>query len=321
VALQLLLFAVSLALLTFGAEAFIRGATAVATRLGLSAFFIGLTIVGFGTSAPEFATSVGAALQGNADLSVGNVVGSNIFNIALILGLTALICPIPVQATVVRREAPVMIAVALLPFLAMATGGSLGRPWGLACLAGLGAFLFWGYRSGKADAALPAVSELAPEVAGRGTQPWWRALALIVLGLALLVGGAQLLIQSASEIARGLGVPELIIALTVVAGGTSAPELFTSLVSAWRKQPDIAIGNIVGSNIFNVLGILGSAAVVYPQALAPQVLQFDLPVMLFASLLCIPIFLSHHRISRAEGAVLLAGYGAYLAVLIRLGGG
>lgn len=315
--IQAAVFVFALVFLTLGAECFIRGATAVATRLGLSAFFIGLTIVGFGTSAPEFATSAAAAFRGNADLAVGNVVGSNIFNIAFILGITALICPIPVRAGVVWREVPIMITVAVLPFTALATGGALGAWWGVACLAGLATFVAWGYRRGKGDPALPPVTDLVPEATGRGGEAWWLAALLIAAGLGLLVGGSNLLISSATAIARDLGVSDRVIALTIVAGGTSAPELFTSLVSAWRRQPDIAIGNIVGSNIFNILGVLGFAAIVHPQALGAQVLALDLPVMLAASLACLPIFWSHHRIGRAEGGALLLAYLAYLGVLLR----
>lgn len=315
-ALHVPLFLLSLAMLTAGAECFIRGATAVAARLGVSAFFIGLTIVGFGTSTPELATSVSAALRENTDLAVGNVVGSNTFNIALILGVTALLCPVPVRASVVTREVPLMILVAALPLLAVFGGGVLGRGWGVGCLAGLGLFVAWGYRAGRADAALPPVAEALPAASGRGGQSWWLALALIAAGLGLLVAGSQVLVGSASFIARGLGVTDRVIALTIVAGGTSAPELFTSLVGAWRRQADIAVGNIVGSNIFNVLGILGCAAVIHPQALGGQMLGLDLPVMLAASVACLPVFWSHHRIGRWEGALLLAGYAGYLWVLL-----
>jgi len=314
---QSAVFFLSLLLLTLGAECFVRGATVVASRLGLSAFFIGLTIVGLGSSAPEFATSTAAALRGNSDLSVGNVIGSNLLNIALVLGLTALICPIPVKSGVIWREVPIMIGVAALPFTALATGGVLGPVWGVSCVVGLGVFIAWGYRRGKEDPLLQPVADLVPEVTARGGQAWWLAAALLVAGLGFLVGGSQLLIGSATSIARELGISDRVIALTIVAGGTSAPELFTSLVSAWRRQADMAIGNIIGSNIFNILGILGFAAVVHPQTLAGQAMQLDLPVMLIASLACLPIFWSQHRIGRGEGALLLAGYTAYLVVLLR----
>lgn len=320
--LSLLYLVISLLILTGGAECFIRGSVAMATRFGLSTFFIGLTIVGFGTSSPELATSVAAAVRGNDAIAVGNVVGSNIFNIALILGITALICPIPIRAGIVRRELPFMIGVSLTPYLALLTGGLLGRAWGLLLFAGLLGFLGWGYRASRREMAadLPLVTDVLPEETGTAAESrqlsWLGIGVLSVLGLLMLVGGSQLLVYSASNLARQLGLSEMVIALTIVAAGTSAPELFTSVVSAWRRQPDIAVGNIVGSNIFNILGILGVAGIVRPQYIGPQTLWLDLPVMLLLSLACIPIMLSQHRISRGEGLVFLASYAGYLAVLI-----
>jgi cation:H+ antiporter len=312
----------SLIALTAGAEFFIRGSVGMATRFGLSAFFIGLTIVGFGTSSPELATSVAAAVNGNDAIAVGNVVGSNIFNIALILGITALLCPIPIRAGIVFREVPFMIGVAFAPYLALLTGGVLGRGWGFLLFAGLLGFLYWGYRSSRKDvqSELPSVTEVLPEETGSTESvqhlTWTSIFFLTVTGLILLVGGSQLLVYSASEMARQLGISEMVIALTIVAAGTSAPELFTSAVSAWRKQPDIAVGNIIGSNIFNILCILGISAMVRPQVIGAQTLWLDLPVMVLLSMACIPVMLSHHRIGRGEGVGFLVAYVAYVLVLL-----
>lgn len=317
---QLGLLAGSLLMLTSGAEGLVRGSVALAKRLGVSSFFIGLTIVGFGTSTPELATSVTAAVRGSADIAVGNVVGSNICNIALILGVASLICPIALRLDVVRREVLVVITVAFVPWIALTSGGRLERWQGAVMLAGLAAYLWVGYARGRREAEHEAEAEreleheLGLDRAGSLTRPLVGA-ALVVIGLVLLVGGSYGLVASASEIARGLGVSELVIGLTIVAVGTSAPELFTSVVAAVRGQPDLAVGNVLGSNVFNVLGILGLTCVVTPQAVSPRVLAFDVPVMVVASVACLPIMLSGARISRLEGGLFLCGYVLYVVAL------
>lgn len=318
---DLLVLLAALLLLTLGAEGLVRGATAIGRKLGLSSFFIGMTIVGFGTSTPELFTSLDAALAGKSDIAVGNVVGSNIFNVAFILGITALVCPIPVQLGVVRKEVLVVIAVAVLPYLALLDDDRMGRVLGMLLFGLLVLHIAAGYFSGKRDPKVKteaAVEELEREM-GATARAWWStpgASALwIALGLGLLVWGSHLLVGAASSIARELGVSELAIALTIVSGGTSAPELFTSVVAAKRKQPDIAIGNVLGSNIFNVLGILGLTCIVSPQALAPQLFALDLPVSIALSLALLPIVTSAQRITRTEGAVLLGAYVAYVYVL------
>lgn len=311
----------SLAILTIGAEALVRGATSLARRMGVSSFFIGLTIVGFGTSTPELATGITAALKGFADINIGNVVGSNIFNIALILGLTALIAPIPVNTSVVRSEVWLVIGTAFIPFLAVLTGGEITRWEGVLMAAGLVAFLVRGYRSArseKAETGAEIIKELDEQMGADDAGPVARlpiAAALIVVGLLMLVGGSNLLVESSVNIARGLGVSELVIALTIISAGTSAPELVTSLVAALRKQSDISIGNILGSNIFNVLGILGITSIVRNQQVSPQVLWLDTPVMIGLSIACMPIMMSHRKISRAEGAFLLVIFVAYITAL------
>ncbi|MBK7405466.1 MAG: calcium/sodium antiporter [Phycisphaerales bacterium] len=320
--LNLALLAAALAILTAGAELLVRGAVAVAKRMGLSSFFIGLTIVGFGTSTPELCTALMAASRGVGDLAVGNVVGSNIFNLAVILGVTALISPIPVKLHLVRKEVAVVLFAAAVPLLALANGGRIGRWAGLAMVAALGLYLWRGYRSGRrqnqAELDAAAERELESEMAvkpGGGPPHPLVSLGLILAGLAMLVGGSSLLVQSASSIAKSLGVSDLVIGLTVVAAGTSMPELATSLVAAVRKQSDIAVGNVLGSSIFNIFGILGTTCVVIPQQVSRQVLMLDVPVMILASLACIPIMRSGARISRGEGAALLGGYAGYVVVL------
>jgi len=318
---DLLVLLAALLLLTLGAEGLVRGATAIGRKLGLSSFFIGMTIVGFGTSTPELFTSLDAALAGKSDIAVGNVVGSNIFNIAAILGITALICPIPVQLGIVRKEVFVVIAVAVLPYLALLDNDRLGRAVGVVLFGLLVLHITLGYLAGKRDSARKteaAIEELERET-GAAARAWWTttgaSVLWIALGLGLLVWGSDLLVGSASSIARELGVSELAIALTIVSGGTSAPELFTSVVAAKRKQPDIAIGNVLGSNIFNVLGILGLTCVVAPQALAPQLFALDVPFLILLSLALLPIVTSAQRISRTEGIALLGAYVAYVVVL------
>lgn len=316
------LLVASLLVMTLGAEALVRGAVAVAKRLGVSSFFIGLTIVGFGTSTPELCTSLVAAWKGTGDIAVGNVVGSNIFNVAVILGITALICPIPLRLDVVKREVIVIIGVACVPFVAWFTGGTLERWVGAVMVVLLALFLWNGYRRGlaqnKQDLQAQAGAELETELALPSSDAHARPLvnlAMIAIGLALLVGGSWLLVQSATSIARSLGVSDLVIGLTIVAAGTSAPELVTSLVAALRKQPDISVGNILGSNVFNVLGILGLTCVVMPQEVRSQTLALDLPVMLAVSLACLPIMMSGSRISRTEGVAMLVFYGVYAFAL------
>lgn len=314
-ALQVLLLVLSLVVLTVGAECLVRGAVAIARRLGVSSFFIGLTIVGFGTSTPELCTSLVAAWRGTGDIAVGNVVGSNIFNIAVILGVTALVCPVPVRLDLVRKETRVVIGVALVPLVALADGGEIGRWAGAAMLAALGVYLWRGYLAGRAEgrAEADAERELENEVAlpaGVRRRPVLSVL-LVGVGLGLLVGGSALLVRSASSIAHAFGVSDLVIGLTVVAAGTSAPELVTSLVAAVRRQSDISVGNILGSNIFNILGILGLTCAVLPQRVQAQSLALDVPVMILVSLACVPIMRTGARISRREGAVLVLGYALY----------
>lgn len=313
-ATTLLLLVASLLALSAGAELLVGGAAGLARRLRIAPFFIGLTIVGFGTSTPELFTSLLATWRGQVDISVGNVMGSNVFNIALILGLTAVIAPIPVSPARVRSEVWAVIGFATVPFAALASGGVVGRELGGLMLLGLAAYVWRGAARGRRDGEEAA----SP---GSDAESWARlrtpvaCLAAVLVGLVLLVVGSALLVDSATTLARALGVSDLLIALTIVAGGTSAPELVTSLVAALRRQPEIALGNILGSNVFNVAGILGLAALLRPQTLAPQVLGLDAPVMLAFSLALLPL-LRGPRVGRRAGGLLLVGYGAYLAALL-----
>lgn len=320
---SILILALSLGLLIVGAEVLVRGAASVARRFGVSSFFIGLTIVGFGTSTPELFASITAALENYGDIAVGNCVGSNIFNIAVILGLTAIIAPIPIQAELVRKEVKLVILVAAVPFITFFTDGMIERWLGILMVLALIVYVARGYFIGRqepSNVAEEVDSELATAtrlpLVQRLQQNLYVQIALIAVGLGLLVLGAKLLVDSAVDIARTLGMSELTIGLTIVAAGTSMPELVTSFVAALRKQSDISVGNVLGSNIFNIIGILGVTSIVKPQFVSDQVLMLDAPVMLLVSLAALPIMMSGRRISRGEGALLVTGYIAYVAVLI-----
>ncbi len=313
-ALTLLLFGLGLVLLVGGAELLVRGASGLAATIGISPLVIGLTVVAFGTSAPETAVSVQSALLGQADLAVGNVVGSNIFNVLFILGLSALVTPLVVSRQLVRADVPVMIGVSLL-LLVLAWNGSLSRLEGLVLFSGALLYTLLAVRQGRKS------GNEAAQAAGSETRTPWalpRQLAAVVGGLFLLVLGSRWLVSGAVAIASALGVSELIIGLTVVAAGTSLPEVATSVIASLRGERDIAVGNVVGSNIFNVLLVLGLASLVAPSGIPvpAAVLAFDLPIMIAAALACLPIFFTGYRIDRWEGGLFLAYYLAYLSYLI-----
>jgi cation:H+ antiporter len=320
VLLQFMLLSVAFAILIFGAEVLVRGAVGLARLLGLSPFFIGLTIVGFGTSSPELATGIVAALRGNADINVGNVVGSNIQNIALILGVAALVSPIPVRLAMVRREALAFAGVAFVPLLTIPLGHVLPRWLGFVMLSALALYLHRSYRHGRAGAEdLGADPERIDKAMHQPRSGQRRRIvrhgACVVAGLIMLVIGSRVLVDSATSIAQALGVSDLVIGLTVVAFGTSAPELVTSVVAAVRKQTEISMGNILGSNILNVLFVLGCTSMIRPLPISRQVLMLDTPVMIAFSLACLPMMITDQRIDRKEGALLLAGLVLYVVVL------
>ena len=315
-----ILFLAGLALLVVGAEVLVRGAGRLALSWGISPLVVGLTVVAFGTSAPEVAVSVGAAMSGKVDLAVGNVVGSNIFNVLFILGIAALITPLVVAQQLIRQEVPIMIGVSLVLWL-FAADGTLGRLESAALLAGLVVYTVFLVRQSRAEAKASVKAEYDAGIAGR--RPGRGGvmalnIALVVVGLALLVLGARWLVEAAMTVARQLGVSELVIGLTVVAAGTSLPEVASSIVAAARGQRDIAVGNVVGSNIFNILGCLGLAGLlaVEPLTVASSVNAFDLPVMLAVAVACLPIFFTGASVARWEGAVFLGYYAAYTAYLL-----
>lgn len=316
--MQLLLFLAGLVALVAGAELMVRGAARLATSLGVSPLVVGLTVVAMGTSAPEVAVSVGAALDGRADLAVGNVLGSNIFNVLFILGVSALITPLVVNVQIIRQEVPVMIGAALL-LLAFGLDGQLSR-WDCALLLGaLVAHTTFLVRQSRNETQATR-DEYEREVAKPGgwDSHWAVQLLLIGAGLALLVLGSEWLVTAAVDVARAFGVSDLVIGLTVVAAGTSMPEVATSVMAALRKHRDIAIGNVVGSNTFNILGCLGLTGLVAPDGItmAPAVLNFDIWVMLAVLFACLPIFLTGREIARWEGGLFVGYYIAYVTYLV-----
>jgi cation:H+ antiporter len=307
---------VGLVLLTAGADGLVRGAGALARRMGVSALLVGLTVVAFGTSAPELAVSIGAASQGRADIALGNVVGSNIFNVLFILGVSALVTPLVVSRQLVRLDVPVMVGVSVLPLL-LGLDGRLGRFEGALLLGLLAVYLAALARLALRDRTASAVFDPLAATDPPRRRPWLIDVLFAAGGLTLLVVGAAQLIHGAAGVARAARVSELVIGLTIVAAGTSLPELATSVVASIRGERDLAVGNVVGSNIFNVLAVLGAAALASPDGLpvAAGVRTFDFPVMLAVALACLPVFVTGARISRFEGAVFLLYYGLYLVYL------
>ncbi len=314
--LLLSLFAVisGFALLVWGADRFVHGAAATARNFGVSPLIIGLTIVGIGTSAPEILVSVMAAMQGNPALGVGNALGSNITNIALVLGATALITPLCVKSETLRREYPLMFAIMLVALL-LVMDGELSRPDGLILMGGLGALLYWMIRMGLRQNHDPMEREFESEIPHLTTG---KALFWLIVGMLLLLGSSRILVWGAVNIAHALGISDLVIGLTIVAIGTSLPELAASVMSALRKEPDIAIGNVIGSNMFNLLAVLGLPGLISPHVLEPEILSRDFPFMIGLSIAMFVMaygFRGDGRINRLEGLLLLGGYTAYMVTL------
>jgi len=287
----------------------VKGAASAASNLGVSSLAIGLTVVAFGTSAPEMTVSVQAALEGLGDIAATNVVGSNIFNIAFILGLAALICPIRVTRQLIRWDVPVMIGVSILCILFL-LDRHISRLEGLFFFIGIVIYTIWTFRQAKCrpDPALDLAGFPKQDQPKKGLL---MAAGLIVFGLALLVLGSKALISGSLRIARSYGVSEAVIGLTIISAGTSLPELATSVVAALRKQPDISIGNIVGSNIFNILAILGLSSLLKPYS-SPGLTNVDLAAMLAMAMLSLPFLWSRYILSRIEGILFLILYGLYL---------
>ncbi|MFZ5610522.1 MAG: calcium/sodium antiporter [Pseudomonadota bacterium] len=301
-------------LLLGGSTMLVSGAVAVAQRFRVSPMVIGLTLVGFGTSTPELSASLGAALLGSSGIAVGNVVGSNIANILLILGLAALLRPIPVDAKAFRRDGLVLLAATLL-LMALGWLGMVERWLGLAMVAALVLYTVHAIRAERRAARSDSVYVHEAAVAPLPQRNLALAGAAAVAGLAALIGGADLLVEGAVVLARAWGVSESVIGLTIVAVGTSLPELATSIVAAWRGETDVAFGNVVGSNIYNALGILGATALVHPIAYPADIAQLDNWLMLATTLLLLVFARSRLTISRWEGGVFLAAYLVYVAAM------
>lgn len=307
-----------LMLLVGGGQLMVSGASALARAMKISPLVIGLTVVAFGTSAPELAVSVQAALSGTSDVAIGNVVGSNIFNVLFILGVSALIVPLVVSSQLVRRDVPLMIAASLLIWF-FGSDGTVSRAEGLMLFVGIVSYTTWCVRAGRSETVAvqaefeEAISDSLPQQG----QPVLVALS-IMAGLVLLSLGAKWLIGGAVAIATSFGVSELIIGLTIVAAGTSLPELMTSVIAAMRGERDLAVGNVVGSNLFNILCVLGVSSMVATDGIAVNAvaLRFDIPVMLVVAIACLPVFFTGHVISRWEGVFFLFYFMAYSTWLI-----
>lgn len=335
-----LLLAIGLVLLVVGADGLVKGAARLAASIGIPSLVIGLTVVAFGTSAPELAVSIRSALAGQSEMAIANVVGSNIFNVLFILGLAAIITPLAISRQLIRQDVPLMVLASMLVFYMIRDGVLSRLDAGIlvVLLLAYTVFLFvQGKRTEATERASGANNSVAPNASGaalsdaasteqddevdaliRGTHPTWQNLLWIIGGLACLVAGANLLVNSAVNIARAFAVSEAVIGLTIVAVGTSLPEVMTSIVASIKGQRDIAVGNVVGSNIFNLLAVLGVSGVLSSNGLAgnEQLVQQDFPVMLAVALLCVPLFFTGAILSRIEGALFFILYLAYTLFLI-----
>jgi len=319
--MNILLFLGGLILLVIGASTLVRGASKLAMSFGISPLVIGLTIVAFGTSAPEVAVSVGAVLDGKTDIAMGNVVGSNIFSVLFILGISALIAPLVVNIQLIRQEVPIMLGASLL-LLALSLDGQLSFLDGgflFALLVAYTVFLVVQSRRETQAAKDEFAGAVAPVEAGAWDSHWAAQIGLIAAGLVALVLGSEYLVQASVSFAKAMGVSDLVIGLTIVAAGTSMPEVATSITAAIKGERDIAVGNVVGSNTFNILGCLGISGLVSGDLgleIAPSLLAFDIWVMLAVALACLPVFITGRQIARWEGGIFLGYYAAYVAYLI-----
>ncbi len=319
--MNMLIFLGGLILLVLGANTLVRGASKLAMSFGISPLVVGLTIVAFGTSAPEVAVSVGAVLDGKTDIAIGNVVGSNIFNVLFILGISALITPLVVNIQLIRQEVPIMLGASLL-LLALSLDGRLSFLDGgllFALLVAYTVFLIVQSRRETQAAKDEFAEEIQPAQAGAWDSHWAAQIGLIAAGLVALVFGSDYLVQASVNFAKAMGVSDLIIGLTIVAAGTSMPEVATSITAAIKGERDIAVGNVVGSNTFNILGCLGVSGLVSGNlglTIAPSLLAFDIWVMLAVALACLPVFMTGREIARWEGGVFFGYYIAYVAYLV-----
>lgn len=306
---DLLLIALGFVVLAFGADALVRGSVRVSLRSGIAPLIIGLTVVAFGTSTPELFVSVQANLRGSGDIAIGNIVGSNIFNVAVILGLAALMQPMRIQSQLIRQDIPLMIAASLL-FTVMARDLAISRMEGGVLFALLIGYVALTIHQARRGGEPELTEEIEHHLPTGSTHPAADA-AWIVGGIALLAGGAHLLVLGASSLARAAGVSEAVIGLTIVAAGTGLPELATSIAAAVKKESDLALGNVIGSNIFNLLCIGGFSAIIHPIR-APDIEQTDLVVMCVLAAIMLPMAWTRQRLGRPEAVMLLAAYGAYL---------
>ncbi len=313
--MEILFLVLGLVLLILGGEFTLRGAIGLARNLNISTAIIGLTVMGFGTSAPELVVTVQAVLSGGADIAIGNAIGSNIANTLLILGAGAVIQPLSCDPRAVRRDGAIMMLTTLLLCVLGLTGGIVA--WqGVVMLSLLAAFMWWSYLQDKRhhDAATDLHEEVAEETSGIPKNKLVVA-AYIAGGFAGLAIGASLLVEAAIALAEAAGVPQSIIGLTLVAFGTSLPELAATMVAAYRRHTDIAIANVLGSNIFNILGVLGAGALFGPLTFAGRIVMVDQWVMLSAAVVLLPIMITEWRVSRREGGALLAAYAIYIGSL------
>ncbi len=303
-------------LLVAGAEALVRGAARIAVSAGISPLVVGLTVVAFGTGAPELAVSFSSALTGGADIAVGNVVGSNIMNVLFILGVSALVAPLVVAQQLIRLDVPLMIGASVL-LLAFAASGTISTIEGGVLVLGIVGYTVWAIRKSRRESRQVAAEYESEFEYGRSRGGVLFDVSLVVVGVGLLLLGSKWFVDGATEFAELLGVSELVIGLTIVAAGTSMPEVATSVLASIRGERDIAVGNVVGSNLFNILGVLGLTALVADGgiAVADAALRFDMPVMLAAAVLCLPIVVGG-RINRWEGGLFLAYYLAYTVYLL-----
>lgn len=307
-----LFFGLGLVALFIGAEGLIRGSSALALKIGINPLVVGLTVVAFGTSTPELVVSLKAALIGNSSISLGNIVGSNIANIALILGISAIIRPLDVHANIIRREIPIMIGISILLVLLL-IDGELGLVDGIIFVLGIVIYTIVNITMARKEKNAEVEKEFKEGLkTGLGVPI---SIVMIIGGLGLMILGANLFVTSSISIAKVIGVSDAIIGLTIVAVGTSLPELITSVVAAYKNESDIAIGNVVGSNIFNILGILGISALIISVS-SSGINYIDFGAMLFAALILLPLSKTGFRITRLEGLFLVLGYAAYIYYLM-----
>jgi cation:H+ antiporter len=313
----ILLLIAGLVLLVLGAELLVRGASSIATMLGIPSLIVGLTIVAYGTSSPEMAVSIQSSFAGQADVALGNVVGSNIFNVLIILGISALIAPLMVASQLIRLDVPIMIGVSILTLM-FANDGKISRVDGTILFIGAIVYTLFLIYEAKKQKNQESEDDNAQPAVENNLKNWGINIALIVIGLVLLVQGSNWLVESSIYIAKAIGVSDLVIGLTIIAAGTSLPELASSVVASIKGERDIAVGNVVGSNIFNILAVLGLSSAISPEGIpvSSAALNFDIPVMIAVAISCFPIFYSGKSIARWEGILFLAYYAAYSTYLI-----